>query len=201
MIILNRREQASETFCSDDHTEQERTGQWNILFIWSYWSGKDRLVKHSVQMIILNRRGQVSETFCSDDCGTYWSGEDTLVNHSVQKIVGHSWGGNTVRRGRFSIWFVKDDRVTEQCLKVLWEWFPNVGSKARESAKAVSLAFGLFDFYLWCNFLGLMSVDGVSSSSTNPFVLFRVSRTFPQCWSDWGCPLLLQAIDDGMSLA
>ena len=32
MIILNRRRQASETFCSDDHIEKERTGQRNILF-------------------------------------------------------------------------------------------------------------------------------------------------------------------------
>ena len=53
---------------------------------------------------------------------------------------------------------LKDDRV-EQCLrscgsdfqmwegwavsKVLWEWLPNVGSKAREGAKARSLAFVL----------------------------------------------------------
>ena len=30
--------------------------------------------------------------------------------------------------------------------KVLWEWIPNVGSKAGESAKAMSLAFVLLDF-------------------------------------------------------
>ena len=30
--------------------------------------------------------------------------------------------------------------------KVLWEWIPNVGSKARESAKAMSLVFVLLDF-------------------------------------------------------
>ena len=30
--------------------------------------------------------------------------------------------------------------------KVLWEWIPNVGSKAREGAKAMSLAFVLLDF-------------------------------------------------------
>ena len=30
--------------------------------------------------------------------------------------------------------------------KVLWEWIPNVGSKARESAEAMSLAFVLLDF-------------------------------------------------------
>ena len=30
--------------------------------------------------------------------------------------------------------------------KVLWEWIPNVGSKAREGVKAVSLAFVLLDF-------------------------------------------------------
>ena len=30
--------------------------------------------------------------------------------------------------------------------KVLWESVPNVGSKARESAKAMSLAFVLLDF-------------------------------------------------------
>ena len=30
--------------------------------------------------------------------------------------------------------------------KVLWEWIPNVGSKARESAEATSLAFVLLDF-------------------------------------------------------
>ena len=30
--------------------------------------------------------------------------------------------------------------------KVLWEWIPNVGSKAREGVKAMSLAFVLFDF-------------------------------------------------------
>ena len=29
--------------------------------------------------------------------------------------------------------------------KVLWEWIPNVGSKARESAEAMSLAFVLLD--------------------------------------------------------
>ena len=30
--------------------------------------------------------------------------------------------------------------------KVLWEWIPNVGSKAREGAEAMSLAFVLLDF-------------------------------------------------------
>ena len=30
--------------------------------------------------------------------------------------------------------------------KVLWEWIPNVGSKAREGMKAMSLAFVLLDF-------------------------------------------------------
>ena len=30
--------------------------------------------------------------------------------------------------------------------KVLWERIPNVGSKAREGAKAMSLAFVLLDF-------------------------------------------------------
>ena len=30
--------------------------------------------------------------------------------------------------------------------KVLWERIPNVGSKARESAKAMSLVFVLLDF-------------------------------------------------------
>ena len=30
--------------------------------------------------------------------------------------------------------------------KVLWEWISNVGSKARESTKAMSLAFVLLDF-------------------------------------------------------
>ena len=30
--------------------------------------------------------------------------------------------------------------------KVLWEWIPNVGSKVRESAEAMSLAFVLLDF-------------------------------------------------------
>ena len=30
--------------------------------------------------------------------------------------------------------------------KVSWEWIPNVGSKARESAEAMSLAFVLLDF-------------------------------------------------------
>ena len=30
--------------------------------------------------------------------------------------------------------------------KILWEWIPNVGSKAREDAKAMSLAFVLSDF-------------------------------------------------------
>ena len=30
--------------------------------------------------------------------------------------------------------------------KILWEWIPNVGSKAREGAKAMSLAFVLLDF-------------------------------------------------------
>ena len=30
--------------------------------------------------------------------------------------------------------------------KVLWEWIPNVGSKAREGAEAMSLAFVLSDF-------------------------------------------------------
>ena len=30
--------------------------------------------------------------------------------------------------------------------KVLWELIPNVGSKAREGAKAMSLAFVLLDF-------------------------------------------------------
>ena len=30
--------------------------------------------------------------------------------------------------------------------KVLWESIPNVGSKAREGAKAMSLAFVLLDF-------------------------------------------------------
>ena len=29
--------------------------------------------------------------------------------------------------------------------KMLWEWIPNVGSKARESAQAMSLAFVLLD--------------------------------------------------------
>ena len=32
--------------------------------------------------------------------------------------------------------------------KVLWECIPNVGSKARESAKAMNLAFVLLDFRL-----------------------------------------------------
>ena len=31
--------------------------------------------------------------------------------------------------------------------KVLWESVPNVGSKAREGAKAMSLAFVLLDFH------------------------------------------------------
>ena len=48
-----------------------------------------------------------------------------------------NWGGNTVRRGRFSVWAVS---------KVLWEWIPNVGSKAIQGAKAISLAFVLLDF-------------------------------------------------------
>ena len=30
--------------------------------------------------------------------------------------------------------------------KILWEWISNVGSKAREDAKAMSLAFALLDF-------------------------------------------------------
>ena len=30
--------------------------------------------------------------------------------------------------------------------KVLWELIPNVGSKAREGAKAINLAFVLLDF-------------------------------------------------------
>ena len=30
--------------------------------------------------------------------------------------------------------------------KILWEWIPNVGSKARECVKATSLAFILLDF-------------------------------------------------------
>ena len=30
--------------------------------------------------------------------------------------------------------------------KVLWEWIPNVGSKAREGTKAISLVFVLLDF-------------------------------------------------------
>ena len=30
--------------------------------------------------------------------------------------------------------------------KVMWEWIPNVGSKAREGAKVMSLAFVLLDF-------------------------------------------------------
>ena len=37
---------------------------------------------------------------------------------------------------------LKDDRVEQ----VLWEGIPNVGSKAREGAKAMSLAFLLLDF-------------------------------------------------------
>ena len=31
--------------------------------------------------------------------------------------------------------------------KVLWEWIPNVGSKAREGVKAMSLALLLLLFY------------------------------------------------------
>ena len=30
--------------------------------------------------------------------------------------------------------------------KILWEWIPNVGFKAREGAKAMSFAFVLLDF-------------------------------------------------------
>ena len=43
--------------------------------------------------------------------------------------------------------------------KVLWEWIPNGGSKAREGAKAMSLAFVSLDFQhagvrrIWCLFI------------------------------------------------
>ena len=57
------------------------------------------------------------------------------MNHSVQKIVGHSWGGNTVRRGRFSIWLVKDDRVTEQCLRSCGSDFQMWGPKQEKARK------------------------------------------------------------------
>ena len=40
---------------------------------------------------------------------------------------------------------LKDDRV-EQCLRSCASEFPNIGSKVRECAKAISLAFVLLDF-------------------------------------------------------
>ena len=50
------------------------------------------------------------------------------------------------RRGRFSVWLYWK-KTTRQCLgSCAGELIPNVGSKARECAKAISLAFVLLDF-------------------------------------------------------
>ena len=53
--------------------------------------------------------------------------------------AGVTWKGESFQSGfkRWQGWAAS---------KVLWEWIPIVGSKARESAKAESLVFVLFDF-------------------------------------------------------
>ena len=50
-----------------------------------------------------------------------------------------------MRRGKVFSLALKDDRV-EQCLRSCGSEFQMRGSKARESAKAMSLAFVLLDF-------------------------------------------------------
>ena len=63
---------------------------------------------------------------------------DSFRRNWVLILVGAEipWGGESFQFGfkRWQGWAVS---------KVLWEWFPNVWSKARESAKAMSLAFVL----------------------------------------------------------
>ena len=73
-------------------------------------------MKHSVQMIILIRRGQVSETFCSDDCGTKL-GRKYCEKRKVFSLV------------------LKDDRVTEQCLKSCGSDFQMWGPKQEKMRK------------------------------------------------------------------
>ena len=49
-----------------------------------------------------------------------------------------------MRRGSFQFGFKRWQGWAVS--RVLWEWIPNVGSKAREGAKAMSLALALLDF-------------------------------------------------------
>ena len=60
--------------------------------------------------------------------------------------------------------------------KVLWEWIPNVGSKSREDAKALSLAFVLLDFQHVCQ---KKSHYAIEWALFDPYIYIYIYRSHP----------------------